>query len=210
MSFMQSQAFFVGSLNEGFADLWAYYTMKQPGAMWDFSCFAKNRNVASPLFYNGLSKSWDDTLWNNIFKASESLDSESASDDPVEDCSEPSFADVHIIGAAMAHGADAVFTAAAASSAADLDSSLLKAEMAVSWLKAIKDSHEFDDQGGKASLSRILNAAVGTGMSYLKTSDRTAFCSVVASKFPVLMNRWKAVKTDNEDLAGVVTFCSAQ
>jgi hypothetical protein len=205
--FMRSQDFFVGSLNEGFADMWSYYTMKQPSTMWDISCFAKNRSVASPVFYNGMSKSWDDTLWKKTFNA-EFQTPDNTSRDPIESCSQPEFSDIHIIGAAMAHTVDAVFTAALNGTAASADTSLLKAEMSVAWLKSIKDSNEFDDLGGKASLSRILNTAVGTGMNYLKTTDKTAFCAVVSSKFPALVKRWKDVKTDNEDVSGVVSFCS--
>lgn len=208
MEFMRSQDFFVGSLNEGFADMWSYYTMKQPSTMWDISCFAKNRSVASPVFYNGISKSWDDTLWTKTFAADFSPTPDDSSRDPIESCSQPEFSDIHIIGAAMAHTVDAVFTAALQDTAAAADTSLLKAEMSIAWLKSIKDSNEFDDLGGKASLSRILNTAVGTGMNYLKTTDKTAFCAVVSSKFPALVKRWKDVKTDNEDVSGVVSFCS--
>jgi hypothetical protein len=208
MDFIRSQDFFVGSLNEGFADMWSYYTMNQPSSMWDISCFAKNRSVASPVFYNGISKSWDDKLWAKTFAADFSPTPDDSSRDPIESCSQPEFSDIHIIGAAMAHTVDAVFTAALQGTAAPADTSLLKAEMSIAWLKSIKDSNEFDDLGGKASLSRILNTAVGTGMNYLKTTDKTAFCAVVNSKFPVLVKRWKDVKTDNEDVSGVVSFCS--
>lgn len=208
MAFLRSQDFFVGSLNEGFADMWSYYTMKQPATMWDISCFAKNRSVASPVFYNGISKSWDDVLWKKTFSVDPAQAPNDSGLDPIEACSEPEFADIHIIGAAMAHTVDAVFTAALQGTAAASDTSLLKAEMSVAWLKSIRDSNEFDDLGGKASLSRILNTAVGTGMNYLKTTDTTAFCAVVSSKFPALVKRWKDVKTDNEDVSGVVSFCS--
>jgi hypothetical protein len=206
--FLRTQDFFIGSLNEGFADLWAYYTLKQPMDMFNVSCFAKNRNVADAAFYNGVSKSWDETLWNKSFLGDLKLVAEFNAADAVEACSQPSFTDIHIIGAAMAHTADAVFSAAAQTHSTDNNSSLLKAEMSLAWLKSIKDSNEFEDLGGKASLSRILNTAVGTGISYLKGTDKTAFCAVVSSKFPALVKRWKDPKTDNEDVSGVVSFCS--
>jgi hypothetical protein len=206
--FLRTQDFFIGSLNEGFADLWAYYTLKQPTDMFNISCFAKNRNVADASFYNGVSKSWDEALWNKTFNGEVETDSNAYSNDAVEACSQPIFSDIHIIGAAMAHTADAVFSTAAQTHGAGSNPSLLKAEMSVAWLKAIKDSAEFEDLGGKASLSRILNTAVGTGINYLQGTDKTAFCAVVSSKFPVLMKRWKDAKTDNEDVSGVVSFCS--
>lgn len=206
-AFIRTQDYFVGSLNEGFADLWAYYTLKQPLDMFDVSCFAKNRNVASPTFYNGLSKSWDETLWNKTFNSDIEKDLEGISKDPIEACSQPIFTDIHIIGAAMAHTVDAVFTAATQANSG-VDSSTLKAEMSVAWLKSIKASDEFEDLGGKASLSRILNTAIGTGISYLKGADNTKFCAIVSSKFPVLVKRWKDARTDNEDVSGVVSFCS--
>jgi hypothetical protein len=209
IQFLKSKDFFVGSLNEGFADLWSYYTLRQPADMFNISCFSPNRNVASPAFYDGVSKSWDETLWNKTFSFDIEKDfGRPSTDDPIDDCSQPSFLDIHIIGAAMAHTADAVFTAAAQTHDSGSDASLLKAEMSLAWLKSIKDSNEFHDLGGKPSLSRILNTAVGTGISYLKGTDKTTFCAVVSSKLPALMNRWKDVKTDNEDVSGVVSFCS--
>ncbi|WP_141734389.1 hypothetical protein [Oligoflexus tunisiensis] len=205
--FVRTQEFFLGSLNEGFADLWAYYTLKQPTSMFEISCFSKNRNVSSPVFYNGISKSWDEILWNKAFHSTLESDLTGDIKTPIDGCSQPIFADIHIIGAAIAHTADAVFTAAAQAQPTQ-DATRLKAEMSLAWLKSIKDSNEFEDLGGKASLSRILNAAVGTGMNYLKDADKTAFCAVVSSKFPMLVKRWKDAKTDNEDVLGVVNFCS--
>lgn len=205
--FVMTQDFFVGSLNEGFADLWAYYTLKQPADMFEITCFSKNRNVASPTFFNGISKAWDDGLWNKIFNFDMEDTLASSSTTPIEACSQPYFTDIHIVGAAMAHTADAVFTVVASSSPTQ-DASLLKAEMSIAWLKSIKDSAEFGYLGGKASLSRILNTAIGTGMGYLNDTDKTALCNVVSSKFPVLVKRWKDAKTDNEDVAGVVSYCS--
>ncbi len=205
--FVRSQDFFVGSLNEGFADLWAYYTLKQPADMFNISCFAQNRNVAAGAFYNGVSKSWDETLWKKTFQTEIETDLAITAEDPVEECSQPIFSDIHIIGAAMAHTADAVFSAAAQTHST-MDTSRLKAEMSLVWLKSLKVSEEFQDLGGKASLSRILNTAVGTGISYLKGADKTRFCAVVSSKFPVLVKRWKDARTDNEDVSGVVSFCS--
>jgi hypothetical protein len=80
--------------------------------------------------------------------------------------------------------------------------------MSVAWLKSIKASDEFEDLGGKASLSRILNTAIGTGVSYLKGADNSTLCAMVSSKFPVLVKRWKDAGTDNEDVSGVVSYCS--
>lgn len=205
--FLRTQDFFVASLNEGFADLWAYYTLKQPVDMFNISCFAQNRNIASATFYNGVSKNWDDTLWNKTFNSGIETDLAITAEDPIEECSQPIFSDIHIIGAAMAHTADAVFSAAAQTNSGT-DSSLLKAEMSVAWLKSIKASDEFQDLGGKASLSRILNTAIGTGIRYLRGADKAVFCAAVSSKFPVLVKRWKDARTDNEDVSGVVSFCS--
>jgi hypothetical protein len=206
-NFIRTQDFFIGSLNEGFADLWAYYTMKQPTNMFEISCFSQNRNVASPVFYNGINKTWDETLWNKTFLSDLASEFSWESNSPIENCNRPIFLDIHTIGAAIAHTADAVFTAAAQAQP-DQDASRLKAEMALNWLKSLKDSNEFADLGGKASLSRIMNVAVGTASSYLKDADKTAFCAVVSSKFPLLIQRWKDSKTDNEDTMGVVNFCS--
>lgn len=208
--FIATQDFFLGSLNEGFADLWAYYTLEQKPEIFDILCFTKNRTVGSALFYNGQSKSWDTTTWDSIFSADLDEIDQRQYPTPLAACSDPIFVDVHIVGAAMAHTADAVFTAAAKASGntSAITSSRLKAEMALTWLQKLKGSDEFQDLGSKASLSRILNTAVGTAIQYLKGADRTELCATVKTKFPVPVSRWKNSKTDNEDVSGAVDFCA--
>jgi hypothetical protein len=205
-SFQTSQDFFIGSLNEGFSDLWAYYTLNQPQDMFEIACFSKNRNVSSDYFFNGMSKSWTDEMWAKIFNF-QLEDLKFDSTNPIDRCSQPVFIDIHIVGAAMAHTVDAVFGAALLNEPSDVQSAA-KAEMALAWLKSIKESEEFTDLGGKASLSRILNLAIGTGISYSKSVEKEKYCNVVQSKFPALIKRWKSSKTNNEDIASVVAFCN--
>lgn len=205
-SFQATQDFFIGSLNEGFSDLWAYYTLNQPQNMFEIACFSKNRNISSDHFFNGMSKSWTDDMWAKIFNF-QLQDLKFDTSNPIDVCSQPVFIDIHIIGAAMAHTVDAVFSAAILAESRDVQSSI-KAEMALAWLKSLKESDEFIDLGGKASLSRILNLAIGTGISYLKSGEKASFCAVVQSKFPALVKRWKSSKTNNEDITSVVTFCN--
>ena len=85
-------------MNEGFADLFAFYVRgAQPGQSTGIDCFAKNRDIDSPIFANGAAKALAASNM-TTFLATSKIDTNNS------DCLYPDMQDIHIIGAIMAHG----------------------------------------------------------------------------------------------------------
>lgn len=91
-----------GVVNEGFADLFAYYVQDaKSGAIENIDCFESNREVAKSDFSNGKRKILSQEVL-ELFYASEK--NEQAG------CSKINFQDVHFIGAIVAFGIDQIFS----------------------------------------------------------------------------------------------------
>ena len=91
-------------MNEGFADLFAFYVRgAQPGQSSGIDCFAKNRDIESPVFVNGAAKSLTASNM-TTFVSTSKIDTNNS------DCSYPDMQDIHIIGAIMAHGVNDILS----------------------------------------------------------------------------------------------------
>jgi hypothetical protein len=91
--------FAMGSMNEGFADLIAFYAIaKGERKLTAVECFAKNREVESPVFGSGQSK--------NFNKESLQLINTQKSQKPDRDCTTPDYQEIHDVGALFAYGAN--------------------------------------------------------------------------------------------------------
>lgn len=85
--------------NEGFADLIAHYTLDpKERDVHDVKCLEISRDVASPVFYNGKPKIFDEEALRLFFA--------SYNDYTNGTCEDHSYQDVHVIGAIFAHTAD--------------------------------------------------------------------------------------------------------
>lgn len=85
--------------NEGFADLIAHYTLDpKERDVHDVKCLEVSRDVASPVFYNGKPKIFDEEALRLFFS--------SYNDYTNGTCEDHSYQDVHVIGAIFAHNAD--------------------------------------------------------------------------------------------------------
>jgi FPC/CPF motif-containing protein YcgG len=207
-AFLSSPGYVFGALNEGFADLFAHYSMKEAKGLFDISCFKQTRDVLSPVMYGGLPKVWDDALWRETFDINARLgaDTVNKSDaSPLEICSQPSFDDIHVVGAVIAHTVDAVFQTTVQARSSSITPTLHKAGLLLKWLQDLRASDEVLELSSKQTLSRILNMALGTALTALGDHDKLEFCSVVRQKFPVLLTRWKDKPA--EDAADVWGAC---
>ncbi|MCX6127905.1 MAG: hypothetical protein NTX25_02430 [Proteobacteria bacterium] len=205
--FRQSSGYLLSSLNEGFADLFAYYSLGQAQNLFKISCFTLTREVASPVMYGGLSKRWDELIWNKIFDSNTQLNAglnELSQQSPLETCSTPSFNDIHIVGAVIAHSMDAIFNSVISPLSAE-QSSLTKASLLFRWVIKLKQSNEILELNNKQTLSVILNTGLGTALTALADSDKSKFCKVVNDYFPLLSARWK--DKPYEDTAGILQAC---
>ncbi len=210
IGFLSGSGYVFSSMNEGFADLFAYYSLGETKGLFDISCFAQTREVSAAIMYGGIAKVWNEELWNETFDISKSIDADldanKSSKTPIEICSTPSFDDIHIMGAVIAHTVDAAFDIVA-QSRPNQASALLKAGLLMQWIQELRASDEVLELSSKHSLSRVLNSALGTSLKALQGQNPEALCAVVASKFPYMLKRWQ--DKSFEDEAGILKTCTA-
>ncbi|HYX35678.1 MAG TPA: hypothetical protein VE954_21490 [Oligoflexus sp.] len=209
-AFLSSPGYIFGSLNEGFADLFAHYSMKEAKGLFDIDCFKQTRDVQSPVMYGGLPKIWDTTLWRETFDISVRLGADTVNKNessPLELCSIPSFDDIHVVGAVLAHTVDAVFQTTVATRAPGVTPALHKAGLLMQWLQDLRASDEVLELSSKQTLSRIVNSALGTALTALGKHDKMEFCTVVRQKFPIVLSRWQDKPA--EDAAGILEACQS-
>ena len=90
--------FALRSINEGFADLIAKFTLSESeSSMKAIKCFEANRDASSAVFGKGDSKYFDEKVV-SLIDSSDSIK-------PPESCDKPNFQEVHHVGASFAHGA---------------------------------------------------------------------------------------------------------
>jgi len=208
LAFLASPGSIFGALNEGFADLFAHYSLKEAKGLFDITCFKQTRDVQNPLMYGDLPKIWDDSLWRETFDISARLGADTvnkSNSSPVELCSVPSFDDIHIVGAVIAHTVDAVFQTTVPQRPEGLTPAVHKARLLMQWVQNLSKSDEVLELSRKQTLSRILNSALGTALQSLGTQDKTEFCAVVQQKFPVVLARWQ--EKPAEDQAEILSVC---
>lgn len=91
-----------GAINEAFADLYARYTRNSAdGQLTGVDCFAKSRDVESPIFGDSTPKIYSSEV-HAAFMSTQELDGNSS-------CDAPDFQGIHSIGAIMAHALNAGF-----------------------------------------------------------------------------------------------------
>ncbi len=206
-NFLSSPGYIFSSMNEGFADLYAYYSLGEKSGLFDITCFSQTREVTSPVMYGGIAKVWSQELWSETFDISTRTGIELINrkdKTPIELCSIPSFDDIHIVGALIAHTVNAAFDTVALAQKST-DAAMTKAGLLMKWIMDLRQSDEVLELSNKQTLSRILNSALGTSLQAMGSSDTNRFCEVVRTKFPALLVRW----TDKpyEDSAGVLKAC---
>lgn len=163
----------LGAINEGFADLFGYYTYGGAAALTQgIDCFEKSRDVASPTFFNGEAKKLSRSVLEQFYGIVQA--------DPGS-CTTPSYDDIHIIGAVVAHGID----------------------------RLLKASPEWTDRGRKTSLLLQWAAAMGLQLRMQASSDlgslleefvrllsrsgqslTVAQCQVIREVFPGFAGEW--------------------
>lgn len=123
-----SEHTFIGALNEGFADLFARYTLDDEYTVNGVGCLSFTRDVYSSSFLNGerkiLSKKIIDSFNSSIKHKRRSCFTHTDTQS------------LHVIGAVLAHGVDKVY------SAVGLDKTQKLKEL-VKWAKSINRSHNF-------------------------------------------------------------------
>ncbi|MFL5785754.1 MAG: hypothetical protein ACJ76H_14145 [Bacteriovoracaceae bacterium] len=116
----------LGALNEGFADLVAYYSLdNSERGLWGVPCLQVSRDVGSDSFANVITKKvFSEKALSDFFAKTEI-------EAPLN-CGIPNFQDTHIIGAIFANGVDRIMSVSTDSK----DKRLL---ITLKWLQAMKE-----------------------------------------------------------------------
>ena len=117
----------IGALNEGFADLFARYTMDDQYTVNGLGCLSLTRDVYSKNFLSGEEKIFSqelvDSFTSNTKESSESC------------YRKANFQSLHVVGSVLAHGIDLLYTKLSLTKAQKL-TELTK------WVRAINRSHQ--------------------------------------------------------------------
>jgi hypothetical protein len=165
----------LGAVNEGFADLFAFYVQGgKAGALSGIDCFAKSRDVASGQFFNGEAKQLSADVLAQFNKE--------VAVAPAP-CTTPAYDDIHIIGAIVAHGVDRLFAGSPAADVAERKAALL-----LRWAAAIGSLVQ-DGVSNASSLRSLIEQAVE-----LAATDgaqlTAAQCEAIREVFPVYAPSW--------------------
>lgn len=165
------------AINEGFADLYAYYALGQSALLTEgVDCFETNRDITSAQFANGAAKTLNSSVL-EIFNASERVKANS--------CEGPDYQDVHSIGAVIAHGVMLLYRARAVDSGAD---SAQQAGWLLSWAEAIGEAVRMG--GRKAVKLEDLLALAIKGVTQSDGTLNVDQCKTIREVFPVYAETW--------------------
>lgn len=168
----QGQKKVLGAINEGFADLFAYYTYgAAPGLAQGIDCFAKSRDVDSPEFYNGERKQLTSRV---LAQFRGELPAANGS------CTTPSYDDIHIIGAIIAHGIARLMT-----TVDDANGNAGKAARLLAWAEAIGERTQSNNLSLRDVIADALRLVAISGSRLTP-----AQCKIVRDVFPAYANQW--------------------
>lgn len=165
------------AVNEGYADLFAFYVYgAHPGLAKDLSCFDQNREVTSDTFTMGVNKQLDAANMASFLS-------------PVSDggstCKNPSLQDPHTIGAIVAHGIDALFSAKIGTTEGD-EAALKKAEMLLLWANKMGITASSPEA---VTIDRLILDALAIVADDGKTLSQ-AECTSIRKNFPAFADAW--------------------
>ena len=163
----------LGAINEGFADLFGYYTFGgAAGITKGIDCFEKSREVDSAIFFNGDPKVLSAPILDQFYGVTEAH---------AGSCTEPSYDDIHMIGAIIAHGIDRLLQATPG-----LTNPSLKSNILLTWAEAIGQQLQAQSRLDLADILRQL-------LRQLATVDRSLTseqCRVIRDVFPAFGTMW--------------------
>lgn len=166
-----SYKFALGSINEGFADLIAKYTLSsEESSMTNIICFEDNRDAGNDSFKEGAKKIFDKNALNLI-------DGEQTVRAP-KSCNQPNFQEIHHVGAVFAYSADKILSAYS-------EDSDLKLKVLLQFAKELRtrqDALVSKKAGDYLHISlTLLNM---TAAKVLNTPATESHCDVLGEIFP--------------------------
>ncbi len=182
-------SFLFGALNEGFADMYAFYAsgLKMPGIEMA-PCFVNTRDVASPSLGGvNVKKVFTADMIDILFNPKSLV----KSFDPSKDagCNAFNVLEIHDLGAVIAHTVDKVFDASPAVQA-ETDKARAKTKLALAWLDKLSNDLNLAESGPAVILAQILESAALTAAGPTPLTADAPVCVSVKTYFPGLKSRW--------------------
>lgn len=144
------------ALHEGFADLFAHYTLGLEGQLNGVNCFSESRNVMSPFFGNGDFKEFDSKSF-NVF-----IDNEAPN---VFSCDEPNFTQYHTVGAVFARVVYAILENEGLSDTESL-------RVVMNWAEDLAVSVR-EDMGAEVTFSKAKSSFISTYLKFIGRDSLT-------------------------------------
>lgn len=170
------------SINEGFADLMAFYSIDEDEAAFvNFPCFSKGRNLKSQVFETNEEKALSQKVL-DVFLATEYIHPKISTTQLA--CDVPDYQDVHAIGAIIAHGINELFSASPVATNA-ASATKKKGEMLLEWLRTFNATAKLSNAEGL--LKDRINSAIKVARQTKLTAEQ---CDVIDRVFPVYATEW--------------------
>ncbi len=178
------------AINEGFADLYAQYSLGGTTDIALVKCMNGTRDVSSKTFYDGVSKELSTTVW-ETFGAEQKEDDTGPFNIPnPEDinCAKYDFKDSHIIGAVLAHGVYALWEK---TNLAKNDALGVKRGRALlEWISA-QNSRISTYESGFSLMEIALKEAFALARENTDADGVPALCTLMQIKFPHFYAFWE-------------------
>ncbi len=190
---IRPQAFTLRAINEGFADLIAYYTNEDhERGLKGVRCFEKNREVSSEIYGDGTKKYFS-------AKAKEVMDSMVAIEAD-RDCNTPNFQKIHEAGASFAYMANHMI----AKVTSDKD---LKLKLLLFWGNYLSQFHSKLEKARPSTYMQASMEILVLLINSLITEDANKFsCSVIGEYIDMEGKSCLLITRENENAQSVDDF----
>lgn len=160
----------IRAINEGFADLFANYSLPQKyTSLGILPCLNNTREVDEEYFANGERKLLSEEAIEQFLNGNKK---------PLESCLESvDYQDPHILGALIAHMIDSVF------SALELDKDT-KLEFIIKWIRDL--NKHYDHLKSKSPREFLVESLLLFSNNFKKQDSYTTVCHTILSKAPIL------------------------
>lgn len=182
----------IGSVNEGFADLFAFYAVgERSDTVNGLTCFTEGRDIASTRFKTGETKAITRQAL-DAFLANYEIDVKAPAG--FYNCDAPDYQDIHIVGSVITYGLNRVYNEAASVKQAS-NRSVAKGKLALQWLDAM-GSYTVSLAAAGSSLppvEQVLGRYIQEGIKQGTTDGRTLNpiqCQAVRDVFPAYATVW--------------------
>jgi hypothetical protein len=167
----------LAAVNEGFADLYAYYVQGSvPGMTKGIDCFHENRDAGIALFADAQPKVLSAAVLAQFMSTTKAS--------PNIDCSVPFYQDIHVIGAIFAYGVDQIFSASVGQDAAK------KTALMLDWAKRI--GQDYLPTQGTASANLTFGTFAHAALATIANGSTlpVAACDAAKKVFPTYSDAW--------------------